>query len=203
MASISNGAELSTRAPTAVHADESDRLAAMVLEHLDVGLVLLSAEDRKLVWSNDRADTLLGLRHGGQDADLFGALLRLAREATRRCGTFTPEKPITVRSGERRSVRAKQVAASRTLLLITTPSAPRRGGIRDILATDYDLTAQEIKIALMVAEGCRNDEIAARTRGATGSVKNVLTRIFAAVGVRSRTELVAKLHSLTASPLHS
>jgi DNA-binding CsgD family transcriptional regulator len=57
------------------------------------------------------------------------------------------------------------------------------------------LTAAERRVAALVAEGRTNHEVAAALFLAERTVASHLTRIYAKVGVRSRTELARKVHT--------
>jgi DNA-binding NarL/FixJ family response regulator len=56
-----------------------------------------------------------------------------------------------------------------------------------------DLTPAEAKIARLVARGHTNREVAAELVVAVHTVEAALTRIYAKLGVRSRTELTLRL----------
>jgi len=58
-----------------------------------------------------------------------------------------------------------------------------------------DLTPRELQIALAVAEGRRNKEIAGALFMSVRTVEFHLTRVFIKLGVRSRGELSARLAS--------
>lgn len=61
--------------------------------------------------------------------------------------------------------------------------------------TTNELTATEAQIAELVAAGRRNDEIAAELFVTRRTVESNLTRIYRKLGVRSRTELAARLRA--------
>jgi DNA-binding NarL/FixJ family response regulator len=58
-----------------------------------------------------------------------------------------------------------------------------------------DLTAAERRVAALVAEGRTNHEVATALFLADRTVAGHLTRIYAKLGVRSRTELAAKVQT--------
>lgn len=54
------------------------------------------------------------------------------------------------------------------------------------------LTDRELQILALLAEGCRNKEIARRLGTREQTIKNQLTRIYKHTGTRSRLELVLR-----------
>ena len=60
---------------------------------------------------------------------------------------------------------------------------------------DYEslLTQRQREIAALVATGASNKEIARELTISIKTVKNILTRVFAKTGTRSRTELAVRL----------
>ena len=55
------------------------------------------------------------------------------------------------------------------------------------------LTARELEIAKLVAQGCTNGEIAVKLWITQNSVKQALKRMFRKLEVSTRAEMVAKL----------
>jgi DNA-binding CsgD family transcriptional regulator len=64
---------------------------------------------------------------------------------------------------------------------------------RRIDATRDDLTPREFTVARLVAQGLTNKEVAAQLFLSTNTIETHLRHVFQKLGVRSRTELVAKL----------
>ena len=58
---------------------------------------------------------------------------------------------------------------------------------------DRELTAREHDVATLVAQGHTNKQVAAALHLSVGTVENILTRTYAKLGVRSRTQLARKL----------
>jgi DNA-binding NarL/FixJ family response regulator len=63
------------------------------------------------------------------------------------------------------------------------------------LATRETLTAQELHVALLVAEGKSNREVAATLFLSEKTIEHHLHNVFAKLGVKSRTQLVRRLVS--------
>ena len=57
---------------------------------------------------------------------------------------------------------------------------------------DVDLTPQEEAVSTLVAQGLSNREVAAELYVSPKTVQYHLTRIYAKLGVRSRSELAAR-----------
>lgn len=71
-------------------------------------------------------------------------------------------------------------------------AAGERAELGEVRA-DAGLTAQEERISRLVAGGATNAEIAARLFISTRTVEYHLRNVFRKVGVRSRTQLAARL----------
>ena len=79
-------------------------------------------------------------------------------------------------------------AQARTeLRALGTPAAPARGGPDTPVAR---LTAQQLLVARMAAEGATNREIAARLALSPRTIDHHLRGVFTRLGIRSRVELV-------------
>ena len=63
---------------------------------------------------------------------------------------------------------------------------------RRVDETRDELTAQELVVARLVAQGLRNKEVAAQLFLSTNTIETHLRHVFQKLGVRSRTELAAK-----------
>jgi DNA-binding CsgD family transcriptional regulator len=94
----------------------------------------------------------------------------------------------TALAGFERLAAAPFAEQARQELVATGETARRR-----VEATIDELTGQELQIALMVASGASNRETAAQLFLSTRTVENHLGRVYRKLGLRSRTELAAKL----------
>ncbi len=79
-------------------------------------------------------------------------------------------------------------AAARELRALGTRVAPRNRH-----AAGGDLTDRERTIAALVAEGRSNKQVAAELYLSEGTIENTLTRVYAKLGVRSRSQLTRVL----------
>jgi DNA-binding NarL/FixJ family response regulator len=109
------------------------------------------------------------------------------------------------RAREKRAARAAVAAALagfESLGAATWSERARRelGSIGGRTASD-GLTAAERRVATLVAEGKTNHEVAAALFLAERTVASHLTRVYAKLGVRSRTELARRLGEEPAAAL--
>lgn len=104
------------------------------------------------------------------------------------------------RAGKRRQADAAIAAARELYLSLGAQTYVARcdrelkaGGVHQTLRTrdDVTLTPQEEAVSTLVSQGMSNREVAAELYVSTKTVQYHLTRIYAKLGVRSRTELTA------------
>jgi DNA-binding NarL/FixJ family response regulator len=95
---------------------------------------------------------------------------------------------VAADAGRGGAVRLRDEAA-RELRRLGTRVAARHRHRRD-----DDLTTREREVAQLVADGRSNKQVAATLFLSEGTVENTLTRVYAKLGVRSRTQL-AGLHA--------
>ena len=102
------------------------------------------------------------------------------------------------RVGQRR--RAADALDRADVIFAALGAAPARARVADELRrarprprTGDHLTAAESRVAALVAEGATNREAAARLFTTVATVEAHLTRIYAKLEVRSRTELARRL----------
>ncbi len=79
-------------------------------------------------------------------------------------------------------------------LAIGAPARPR--SLESVLAAEFALSRREIQVVRLVANGARNEEIARSLFVSLPTVKTHLQHVFDKMGVRSRTELAARIHAL-------
>lgn len=81
------------------------------------------------------------------------------------------------------------------LTFVTGAGSVRQDGMAERVRSLQQLSPSERKVALMVAEGLRNNQIAERLFRSRRTIECQLNSIYAKFGVESRTQLVKKLHS--------
>lgn len=170
---------------------------ALLVDSLDVGLVLVTQAGR-ILKRNHIASRMLAA-FGAQTDVVPPALWRpldaVIAAALSVPGRFTPSSLFTSPARVRYFVRARALNSG-GLVLSIAPAALRENDVSRVLAEKFGLNAQEIRIAFFAAHGYRNREIADRLEIVEGTVKNYLTNVFAALSVRSRTELSTELAQL-------
>jgi len=169
----------------------------LLLENLDVGLVLATLTGRVLRRNRIAQQMLASF---GKSADMIPPLLwqrldLVIAAATNVRGRFTPSTPVISPARGKFFVRAR-VLPGGGLVLTIAAAALREIDVARVLSEKFGLSAQEIRIAFFAAQGYRNREIADRLDVVEGTVKNYLTAVFAALSVRSRTELASELSQL-------
>jgi DNA-binding CsgD family transcriptional regulator len=170
---------------------------ALLVESLDVGVLLVDSQGTLLV-ANSLARELAA-SFGTITDRLPGMLFEHLKAPMDACralhGRFTPAVPISSPDRRRMFVRCR-VARGNTFAITIAAAALREIDVKRVLAEQFGLSAQEIRIAFLAAQGFRNREIAEHLQIVEGTVKNYLTNVFAALAVRSRTELASELAQL-------
>lgn len=81
--------------------------------------------------------------------------------------------------------------------LVVARGNPRcRDTARKLMAAAYGLTDSEAEVALLLADGCSPEAIAARRQVAVGTVRMQLKSLFGKTGAHGQVELVARLRPL-------
>jgi DNA-binding NarL/FixJ family response regulator len=122
------------------------------------------------------------------------ALAGADREAALR--ELAAAEQVAERSGAAR-VRAEAVREQRRLGRRVGRGGGERGGAEHGVGA---LSPREREIAGLVTEGRTNREIAARLFLSEKTIETVLSRVFRKLGVRSRTEVAARLASVSSLP---
>jgi DNA-binding CsgD family transcriptional regulator len=169
----------------------------LLIESLDVGIMLVD-DGGAIFRSNTLAHQLCAL-FGTTASDvpprLWERLSPLVASSRTLGGRFTQAIEIAAPDNRRLYARCRQVPCAAFAVSLSV-EALREVDVKRVLAEQFHLSAQEIRIAFLAAHGHRNREIAQRLDIVEGTVKNYLTNVFAALTVRSRTELATKLHRL-------
>jgi LuxR family maltose regulon positive regulatory protein len=158
-----------------------DRLEAMVLE-----TVLLDAQGE-----TDRA------------VDLLAEVLALA-EPGGFVRIFLDEGPAMARLLYEAATRGVAPVYARRLLSAFPVAGPVQPGIPVVQDGDFELveplSAREVEVLKLVSDGLSNREIAARLYLSLNTVKSHTRNAFGKLGVRSRTQAVARARSLGILP---
>jgi DNA-binding CsgD family transcriptional regulator len=164
-----------------------------ILEQLDFGLVWCTERGERVLFANTWA------RAAVPGLDLESPLPPLLRvpllgEMGSRGFLHEYSRPIKLTVDTRRvTMRFKclgEPANANGCLVILSRMKVRRDDIHALLVERFALSKRECDIAMMVRDGFRNEEIADKLSIAVGTVKHYLHRIFGALEVRSRAELV-------------
>jgi DNA-binding CsgD family transcriptional regulator len=172
----------------------------LLIESLDIGIMLVD-DTGAIICGNTLALELCALfwTIASQVPPRFWDSLRPLLESSRQlAGRFTPATQLGAPDNRQITARCRQVPYA-AFAITLAPEELREADVKQVLADQFGLSAQEIRIAFLAAHGHRNREIAERLQIVEGTVKNYLTNVFSALSVRSRTELATKLHGLVAA----
>lgn len=163
-----------------------------ILDEIDFGLVLCD-DSGGAVFANAWAQAAIPGLGGGAP---LPSVLRdaIAAETEQRGFLHEYSRSIRVAVDTRRlTMRFKCLGATDTItgyLVILSRMKHGREDVYAWLGQSFGLSKRECDIAMMVRDGDRNEEIAGKLGIAVGTVKHYMHRIFTAVEVRSRAELV-------------
>jgi DNA-binding NarL/FixJ family response regulator len=130
----------------------------------------------------------------GQGSDLVDAL-----QAGASGYVHTTVSPQRLVDGVRAVAQGETVldAAATGELLHRLDDAPRQGGEGSRSSSSGALTARQLAVSRLVAEGLTNAEIAERLGVSRATVKGHITVALRRLGVRDRTQLAIHLHRAT------
>jgi len=169
-----------------------------ILHSLETGIVSLQLDLKSLRFMNNDAEAVL--RDFGSSGrplpDQLHSIVRTSLEATS-SGRFSRAVLATAPSGRAYYLRVKRLP--RSAIIVISSFVPREHELAESLRREFGLSQRECTIVKGVRDGLRNDEIAERMSVSVGTVKQHLNRVFVAVGVRSRTQLIAALERIAAS----
>ncbi|MFE9701254.1 LuxR C-terminal-related transcriptional regulator [Streptomyces sp. NPDC006270] len=174
-----------------------DEFAAWTARTGDPGAPAQLARCRALLAPDDEVDARYAealAHHGraGGDFERARTLLLYGQWLRRRRRTREARGPLrdALVAFQRCSARAWADRAAGELRAAGEPAGPRRDAEGGPLAA---LTPQQQRIARCVAEGATNREVALRLSLSPRTVDHHLRNVFAALGIRSRTELARLL----------
>jgi len=162
-----------------------------VLDALRLGVLVLSENSQDVLFANLAGQKIL---------DELGSSAMIAprvREAIAVSLTKQAGERLSVQSAaERRfEVNAEHMAAGAGQVLVTlTEQTSDRATLLEVLR-GHGLSRAEIRLVECLRAGQSTTEIAAALRLTEGTVRQYLSRVFAAFGVHTRTQLLAAIHS--------
>lgn len=149
------------------------------LEQLELGILVLELDRSLITFANRAARAALELVDDRTPRELCGLCV------------FRPWLTLTTASGRRVFAQIKRLPDGHAL--VTIPAPRRDDELVAILRATFGLSHREAEIASLVRRGMANREIATQLGVALTTVKSHMTAVLAAIGVRSRTELVLAL----------
>jgi DNA-binding CsgD family transcriptional regulator len=162
-----------------LHAD----LALSVFSALDLAILVCDERLAAVQFANPRGHELLATL--GSAAPRLPAELRDTASEARRCSSAVPLRRLLV--------RARSLPGTGCSLV----TAAAEGQRTDELARRYGLTHRECEVVALVRAGRSNAEIGDALDLTVGTVKQYMNHILAAVGARTRTQLMALLDGRT------
>lgn len=184
--------------------DRSDReraigdLAWQVLDCLDVGIVGADARLKRIELANACARSLLGAPSGSA-RDFPSWLRRPANYALASGGEgqFGSAVKLVSPSGRKLFLRARQLSGAASVVVLTVAAAkPRESDVVQMLCERYQVSRREGEISARIRRGMRTKEIAEDLGLSPGTIKWYTSKIFAALSVASRSELVSLIDRL-------
>lgn len=163
---------------------------------LDRGIALFDA-DLGLVYANPAARAFLHPPDGVVVAGLRDAVAKY-RERLGRSSVATPPTELAVGTESGRRARATISALARAaghwfVVRLSAPGTFTEPNVRR-LQSRFRLTLREAQVAMCVARGQSNGEVAAELGIREKTVKNALMSVFLKCRVRNRVELALKAH---------
>jgi DNA-binding NarL/FixJ family response regulator len=162
-----------------------------LMDELDFGVIVCADDFETVLFANVWAKLALTASQsaGSKLPPTVSSILREHMETYGQCREFSRAARVSLPDGRRMSLRFRQRSDSQFLIVLTRLKA-RRMDFFETLNHEFGLTRRECEIAMMVRDGYRNEEIATAMSLAVGTVKAYVHRIFTALEVKSRAELV-------------
>jgi len=168
--------------------------AEIIVDEVDFGLILCNDSGTQVVLANAWARSALPAVavEGATLPSLLGDPIAAAIEERGFLREYS--RPIKLTIDTRRfTMRFKCLGEPGSItgyLIVLSHLKYRRDDVYALLGHSFGLGKRECDIAMMVRDGYRNEEIADKLGIAVGTVKHYVHRIFTALEVRSRAELV-------------
>jgi len=178
-----------------------------VLNAIDFGVIVCNEDGDQVVFGNTWAKSAVpGI---ASEPALLPVELRAAIDEDLDARGFLTEfsrtHHLTLNDGRKLSMRFKCLGSEQRttgFLLLLSRARLRRDDLYSVLNQSFGLTKRTCDIAMMIRDGYRNEEIATQLNLAVGTVKHYVHRLFTAVDVRSRSELVRFLDKRTRDTTH-
>ncbi len=182
------------------HSADTDALCRRIVEQLETAILVYDWESRRVVHANGPAVELL--RAFG-DGPALGPVLRNAVARSSKDAEphrFPRAMPIASERGQLFYLRAKYLSPGVSQALVTVaPHVARESRDKERherLRRLHGLSPRQVEVVRYVCEGLTNEQIASRLELSVGTVKQALNRVYPALGVRSRAQLIVRLQQL-------
>lgn len=171
-------------------------LASRVVEQLETGIFVCDAALQRVVYANPGAIEFLCA--SGDAPDVIGpALGKVVADNLRDAQPGHFPRSVAVERGSRFYLRAKYLAPGDWHVLVNVARhVSREQETRALLHRRFGLSGREVEVVQWLNQGFTNEQLARQLKLSIGTIKQHLDHIFAAVGVRSRTQLVAMLRQV-------
>jgi DNA-binding CsgD family transcriptional regulator len=169
---------------------------SILIDELDFGVIACADDVQTVLFANQWARQILSALGGSGEemAEKLKSVITDHLETHGQANEFSRPARVQLGDGRRISVRFKQLRGENDVpsgfMLILTRVKMRHYDLFDVLNKNFGLSKRECEITMMVRDGYRNEEIARQTQLAVGTVKHYIHRIFTALEVKSRAELV-------------
>jgi DNA-binding CsgD family transcriptional regulator len=173
------------------------QLAMQVLEALDDGLIVC-ARTGEVSFANRTARSILDL-FGGAGVCLPPLLHRalLDPDVSRDRGWSVATVVLAAPGGRRVYVKQKPLQDAQLLLLHLRAGVRRENELRELLTRSHGLSPRECDLVLLMRSGLRNHAIAQDMKVSLGTVKYYASKVYSALEVGGRTELIALVDRLS------
>jgi len=171
-------------------------LFSRVVEQLETGIFVCDADLQRVLYANAGAIEFLCAL--GDRPDAIGpALAKVVGDNLKDAYPGHFPRAIAVDRGSRYYLRAKYLSpGDRHVLVNVARHVSREQETRALLHRRFGLSGREVDVVHWLNQGFTNEQLARQLRVSLGTIKQHLNHVFAAMGVRSRTQLVALLRQV-------
>jgi len=180
--------------------DSLGDLAWKVLDSLDIGVLALREQERRIALANARARRLLMLRSLPAPVPRWLEVPLAYALETDAGASFGPAVKLIRPSGEVLYVRAARLAGAERVVVVTASvERLRKSDAIQILCGRRALNRRQAEVALLIRDGKKNQEIADELHVGLSTVKWYVGSLYTAFSVKNRVELVAVIQRLLSS----